>query len=86
MLAYLEGFAGVKNAFIFYASTEQTIDNFEKIDYPRSGSLFRVGVPIDSLLDENWWKHIASKLKNMLQDNSFGIGDHSNSNASPMTQ
>lgn len=80
MLAYLEGFASVKNAFVFYPSTEQTIGFLDKIDYPRSGSLFRIGIPIQTLLDDNWWSQMANKLADLVGLHFIQNRDHPSTN------
>jgi 5-methylcytosine-specific restriction endonuclease McrBC regulatory subunit McrC len=58
MLAYLEGF-GLKSAFIFHPESIGNVISVDQIDYPRSGTLFRVGLPTKYLLDVALWSEVA---------------------------
>jgi len=61
MLAYLEGY-GVKSAFIFHPESNGDKISIDQIDYPRSGTLIRIGLPTGYLLDATMWSDVARFL------------------------
>jgi 5-methylcytosine-specific restriction enzyme subunit McrC len=59
MLAYLEGFDGVRTAFVFHPESDADKISIDKIEYPRSGTLFRIGLPSERLLDMDVWAEVC---------------------------
>jgi len=66
MLAYLEGYSGAKTAMIFHPEDGQRNIVVDKIDLPRSGRLYRVGLPIELLMDESVWYQLQKVICELL--------------------
>jgi len=62
MLAYLEGFDGVRKAFVFHPDSKAEKVSVDKIEYPRSGTLFRVSIPSENILESRIWADVCEAL------------------------